>query len=59
MGRPKKKRMVRFQPGVTYFKPRGVPLSAMAEVCLSVDELEALRLCDSLQIEQTKAAKKM
>lgn len=59
MPRPKKKRVVRFQPDVTYFKPRGIPLSTIAEVRLGVDELEALRLCDALQIEQTKAAKKM
>lgn len=59
MGRPKKKRLVRFEPGVTYFKPRGIPLSELEEVKLGVDELEALRLCDFLGADQTEAAKKM
>lgn len=59
MARPKKKRVVRFEPGITYFKPRGVPLSELAEVDLAVDELEALRLVDFEGLDQTKAAKKM
>ncbi|PIZ88114.1 MAG: hypothetical protein COX91_01955 [Candidatus Nealsonbacteria bacterium CG_4_10_14_0_2_um_filter_39_15] len=42
-----------------YFKPRAVPLSMLQEVDLSMDELEALRLCDLENLEQTEAAKKM
>ena len=46
-------------PSATYFKPRGIPLSSLEEEVLTVDELEALRLTDVEQLEQTKAAKKM
>ena len=48
-----------FDPNVVYFKPRAVPLSALEEVDLSLDELEALRLCDLEGLSQNKAAKKM
>lgn len=59
MVRPLKKRRVFFDPNVTYFKPRAVPLSMLEEVDLGVDELEALRLCDYKNLEQIEAAKKM
>ena len=48
-----------FDPNVTYFKPKAVPLALLEEVELGVDELEALRLCDYKNLEQTEAAKKM
>jgi len=59
MARPIKPRRVFFDPKVTYFKPRAVPLSMLEEVGLNIDELEALRLCDYKNLEQTEAAKKM
>jgi len=59
MTRPIKKRLVRFDPEVTYFKPRAVPLSALEEVDLTVDELEAVRLCDLRELDQIEAAQKM
>jgi len=59
MVRPIKPRRVFFDPNVTYFKPRAVPLSILEEVDLSIDELEALRLCDFEGLEQKKAAQKM
>ncbi len=59
MTRPKKPRLVRFDPKVVYFKPRGVPLSQLKEVDLAVEELEALRLADLKGLDQTAAAKKM
>lgn len=59
MPKSKKKRVVRFDPDVTYFKPRGVPLSDLEEVVLAVEELEALRLADFEDLDQVKAAKKM
>lgn len=59
MVRPKKPRRVLFDPNVTYFKPRAIPLSELEEVDLSLDELEALRLCDLKGLEQKEAAKKM
>ena len=59
MPKPRKKRVVRFDPKVIYFKPRGIPLSELEEVVLVVEEVEALRLADFEDIDQTKAAKKM
>lgn len=59
MARPIKPRRVLFDPDVVYFKPRAVPLSILDEVDLTIDELEALRLCDFKNLEQTKAARKM
>ena len=59
MARPIKPRRVFFDPNVTYFKPRAVPLSMLEEVDLGVDELETLRLCDFENLEQTEAARKM
>jgi len=59
MVRPLKPRRVLFDPDVVYFKPRAVPLSMLEEVDLNMDELEALRLCDSKGLEQKEAAGKM
>jgi predicted DNA-binding protein (UPF0251 family) len=59
MVRPLKPRRVLFDPDVVYFKPRAVPLSLLDEVELGIDELEALRLCDHKNLEQTEAARKM
>lgn len=59
MPRPKILRFISFLPGVTYFKPRGIPLRMLEEVELTVDELEALRLADYQNLDQTKAAKSM
>ena len=59
MVRPLKPRKVLFDPDVVYFKPRAVPLSILKEVDLSIDELEALRLCDLKNLEQIEAAKRM
>jgi len=59
MVRPIKQRKVSFDPNVTYFKPRAVPLSELEEINLASDEIEALRLCDFKELNQTKAAKKM
>jgi predicted DNA-binding protein (UPF0251 family) len=59
MVRPIKPRRILFNPDVVYFKPRAIPLSILEEVNLNIDELEALRLCDYKNLEQSEAAKKM
>jgi predicted DNA-binding protein (UPF0251 family) len=59
MPRPIKPRFFGFDPNVTYFKPRAVPMSALEEVDLKMDEFEALRLCDFKELGQVEAAKKM
>ena len=46
MVRPKQQRQVSAAPRATYFKPRGIPLIHLSEVCLSVEGLEAVRLAD-------------
>ena len=46
MVRPKKDRLVAYNPGVSYFKPRGIPMVDLEEVMLTVDEREAIRLAD-------------
>jgi predicted DNA-binding protein (UPF0251 family) len=46
-------------PGVTYFKPRAVPMSVLEEVILSVEELEALRLAHREGLYQQAAAERM
>jgi len=52
-------RCVCFNPGVTYFKPQGIPLRLLEEVILMPDEVEALKLYEVDGLEQTEAAKKM
>lgn len=46
MPRPKRHRWIASQPPALYFKPQGIPLRMLEEVCLTLDEAEALRLAD-------------
>lgn len=46
MPRPQKQRQIGRNPGVCYFKPRGVPMRNLKEVALTVDEYESIRLAD-------------
>lgn len=46
-------------PGVNYFKPRAVPMAALEEVVLSIEELEALRLAHKEGLYQQEAAERM
>jgi len=59
MPRPPKCRRVAFLPNVTYFKPAGIPLRALEEVRLSVEEAEAIRLKDLESFEQEQGAERM
>lgn len=59
MPRPKRNRCVSGNPTVTYFKPRGVPMSTLAKVVLTLDEFEALRLADFERQYHEEAAGKM
>jgi predicted DNA-binding protein (UPF0251 family) len=59
VGRPTKWRRVGVVPQITYFKPAGLPLSTLEEVCLSVEEAEALRLKDLQGLEQEECADQM
>lgn len=53
------KRRVSCFPKATYYKPREIPLCCLEIANLSIEELEAIRLCDLLQMEQNEAADKM
>lgn len=59
MPRPRRCRRIFHKPGVEFFKPAGVPMRNLRENILGFDELEAIRLIDSEQLDQTKAAEKM
>jgi len=59
MARPTNCRRVGSVPLSNYFKPRGVPLSMLEEVVLTVDEFEALRLADLESLYQEQAAERM
>jgi uncharacterized protein len=59
MARPFCCRRVARQPESNYFKPRGIPLSSLDEVTMTVDEFEALRLADLEGLYQEEAADRM
>jgi len=59
MPRPRHCRRVAHLPESNYYKPRGIPLSALQQITLTVDELEAIRLADFEGMYQEDAAKKM
>lgn len=46
MVRPLISRKVGYKPEVSYFKPRGIPMTKLHEVLLTVDQREAIRLAD-------------
>jgi predicted DNA-binding protein (UPF0251 family)/predicted Fe-Mo cluster-binding NifX family protein len=56
MARPCKCRRVCCLPQATYFKPAGIPLLALDEVCLTIEEAEALRLKDITGLNQEESA---
>jgi len=59
VGRMPKCRCVASIPEVTFFKPVGKPYRSLEEVCLSVEEAEAIRLRDLEGLEQTECARRM
>ena len=59
MPRPRKCRWVEREPGVTFFKPQGIPLRVLEHAIITVDELEALRLADYLGMSHEEAGKQL
>ena len=59
MPRPRLRRRIWYSPEITHFKPAGVRLAHIIETIITLDELEAIRLKDLEEMDQTKAAKKM
>lgn len=57
-GRPKKYRVVRQDPWISQFSPRGRP-GRPDEVDLAMDEFEAVRLAYYMGLSQKEAAKSM
>ena len=57
-GRPRKYRIVKVDPRISQFSPRGKP-GRPNEIELKMDEFEALRLADYLNLSQKEAAKSM
>jgi uncharacterized protein len=57
-GRPKKRRLVRDDPKIIQFSPRGRP-GRPDETDLAMEEFEAIRLTDCLLHDQKRAAQAM
>ena len=57
-GRPKKYRIVRQDPRISLFSPRGRP-GRPDEINLDVDQYEAMRLVDFMGLSQKEAAESM
>ncbi len=59
MPRPRLCRKIRFNPDVTYFKPKGVPMRFLEVEHLTLEEVEALRLKNVENLNQIECAKRM
>jgi predicted DNA-binding protein (UPF0251 family) len=59
MPRPKKCRCINCSPDSNYFKPKGIPITHLEEVSLSLDELETIRLADLEGLYHEEAAERM
>lgn len=59
MPRPRKWRIVEYIPGDLHFVPAGRPQCALDEEVLKVEEIEAVRLKDILNLNQDECAEKM
>ncbi len=59
MPRPLKHRRCRTWNGHRVFKPIRTPISSLEIVPLQMSELEAMRLCDYEQMEQSEAGEQM
>lgn len=59
MGRPKKRRCCRKYHADRIYKPQGIPLREIETVQISLDQFEALRLCDVERLEQEEAGWRM
>jgi len=57
--RPKKTRWIKCDPGERCFRPHCQPEEKLDGVTLSLDEFEALRLCDLQGLEQNAIAEAM
>jgi uncharacterized protein len=59
MPRKKCHRHIESRPGVTFYKPAGIPMNKLEEVILHIDEFEAVRLADAEGLYHEEAAARM
>ena len=59
MPRPRFRRRVRFNPRADYFKPQGIPMRGLEVVELTAEEMEAVRLKNVENLDQTECAREM
>ncbi len=59
MSRPQCCRKIAGRPIVSGFRPTGIPIRELAEVVLTLDEFEAIRLADLEGLYQEQAAERM
>ncbi len=59
MGRPKKRRCCRRYKADRIYKPQGIPLRDIETTELSLDQFEAIRLCDGERVDQEEAGRRM
>ena len=59
MPRPRRCRRVCCEPNHRLFKPQGTPTTQLHKIDLGLDELEAIRLADVLDLSQLDAAGRM
>ncbi|SDE65355.1 DUF134 domain-containing protein [Rhodospira trueperi] len=56
MPRPRKRRHIRIDPVVRFYKPQGVPMRQLRVITIKDEELEALSLADAKGLDQEEAA---
>lgn len=59
MVRPRRMRRIAQMAAVTFYKPQGIPLTQLEEIVLSHEGLEAIRLADSIGLDQDTASQQM
>lgn len=59
MKQPYRRRRINEPPRFLNFKPSGIPRSMLKKIEISLDEYEAIRLADYLQLEHEEAAQQV
>ena len=59
MGRPIKRLCCRRYKADRVYKPQGIPMKSIDTTIISLDQFEAMRLCDLERMDQEKAGEKM
>jgi len=59
VARPRKRRFCRRYRADRVYKPQGLPMREIGTTVISLDEFEALRLCDAEGLEQSEAGERI